>query len=118
MQLSRSTLWLFFGLGALVNVVLSGVVKNITSEAKDPLVSDVIDFDGSASIRKSKVQLPESMEQPPETPDAEIIPFRNDLSQWKRMELMDTCRGIGTNCTRSEECCTLQCLKNGKICSF
>ncbi|KRF83296.1 uncharacterized protein [Drosophila virilis] len=117
MQLSRSTLWLLFGLGALFNVVLSGVVKNITSEAKVPVVSDAVDFDTSASIRKSKAQLPQNMEEP-ETPDAEIIPFRNDLTQWKRMELMDTCKGIGTNCTRSEECCTLQCLKVTKVCSF
>ncbi|XP_064553004.1 uncharacterized protein LOC135438578 [Drosophila montana] len=117
MQLSRNTLLLLFVLGALVNLARSGVVRNITSEAEDPLVSDAIDFDMSASIRKSKVQLPQKNAQS-DILDAEIIPFRNDLSQMKRLELMDTCKGMGANCTRSEECCTLQCLMLSKVCSF
>ncbi|KAL7727701.1 hypothetical protein ACLKA6_008040 [Drosophila palustris] len=94
MQVSASVLYLILSIWlVLFGVAYSGVFRKHSSVATDK------------NINLAKL-------------NSEILYLSDDLSQMQRMQYMDSCRSHGMNCTRAEQCCSLQCLKYRKKCTY
>ncbi|KRG01031.1 uncharacterized protein LOC26528014 [Drosophila mojavensis] len=48
----------------------------------------------------------------------EVMATKADIPRFLRIKLMDNCLGTGRDCSRSEECCSQQCLTLAKKCVF
>ncbi|XP_034487537.1 uncharacterized protein LOC117791769 [Drosophila innubila] len=106
MLVSARSLFLVLSIWLVLFVVAySGVIKKPSSSPTDSEAPMARYQQRDRKFRPSKF-------------DSEIMQLSDDLSHMKRMQYTDSCRSSGMNCTRAEDCCSLQCLKRYKKCTY